>query len=141
MRCPMTMRRRSQNYPTRPRSIVVLACAALLGLGTGALRAQRGQSGPPEHAKVPPVNSLPNPYETVRNWGMLPSGRAWGSVSALQVDSDGKHLWVGDRCGSNSCAGSKVDPIVRLDPSGKTVQSFGAGLIIWPHGMDVDRQG
>jgi hypothetical protein len=34
-----------------------------------------------------------------------------------------------------------VNPIVRLDPSGKVVRSFGGGLIIWPHGMDVDRQG
>ena len=54
---------------------------------------------------------------------------------------DGKHIWVGDRCGANSCAGSKVDPIVKLDPTGKVVQSFGAGLILWPHGMDVDKQG
>jgi sugar lactone lactonase YvrE len=103
--------------------------------------AQRGASGPPEHAKVTPINNLPNPYETVRNWGTLPDGRRWGSVSAINVDVDGKHIWAGDRCGANSCAGSNVDPIVKLDPGGKVVQSFGAGLILWPHGMDVDRQG
>jgi DNA-binding beta-propeller fold protein YncE len=101
----------------------------------------RGASGPPEHAKVKPVNHLPNPYETVRNWGALPDGRKWGSVSAVHVDVDGKHVWAADRCGANSCAGSNVDPIVKLDPSGKVVQSFGAGLILWPHGIDVDRQG
>jgi len=101
----------------------------------------RGASAPPEHAKVTPINNLPNPYETVRNWGTLPDGRRWGSVSAIQADIDGKHLWVGDRCGANSCAGSTLAPIVKLDPSGKTVASFGAGEILWPHGMDVDRQG
>ena len=101
----------------------------------------RGASGPPEHAKITPVNNLPNPYETVRNWGTLPDGRRWGSVSAVHVDIDGKHIWAGDRCGANSCAGSNVDPIVKLDPNGKVVQSFGAGQILWPHGMDVDRQG
>jgi DNA-binding beta-propeller fold protein YncE len=121
--------------------LAAVSAGALLTLGSGNLAAQRGQSGPPEHAKVTPVNHLPNPYETVRNWGTLPAGRTWGSVSAGHVAVDGKHIWAGDRCGTNSCAGSTVDPIVKLDPSGKVVASFGAGQIIWPHGMDVDRQG
>ncbi len=115
--------------------------AGAVALISGSVTAQRGQSGPPEHAKITPVNNLPNPYETVRNWGTLPDGRKWGSVSAIHVDADGKHIWAGDRCGTNSCAGSTVDPIVKLDPTGKVVASFGAGQIIWPHGMDVDRQG
>ena len=115
--------------------------AGALALISGSVAAQRGASGPPEHAKITPINNLPNPYETVRNWGTLPAGRTWGSVSAIHVDADGKHIWAGDRCGTNSCAGSTVDPIVKLDPTGKVVASFGAGQIIWPHGMDVDRQG
>ena len=120
--------------------LVSLMCA-LSALSPGVVWAQRGASGPPEHADVEPVNYLPNPYETVRNWGTLPDGRNWGSVSAINVDIDGRHIWAGDRCGANSCAGSDVDPIVKLDPDGNVVQSFGAGLIIWPHGMDVDREG
>jgi DNA-binding beta-propeller fold protein YncE len=90
---------------------------------------------------VTPINNLPNPYETIRNFGTLPDGRRWGSVSAVHVDIDGKHIWAGDRCGANACAGSTVDPMVKLDPNGKVVASFGAGQILWPHGMDVDRQG
>lgn len=101
----------------------------------------RGSSGPPEHAKVTPINNLPNPYETIRNWGTLPDNRKWGSVSAINVDADGKHIWAGDRCGANACVGSTVDPMVKLDPNGKVVASFGAGQILWPHGMDVDKQG
>jgi DNA-binding beta-propeller fold protein YncE len=31
--------------------------------------------------------------------------------------------------------------MVKLDPSGRVVASFGAGQIIWPHGMDVDAEG
>jgi len=121
---------------------------ALLAASTGVFpffpseaSAQRGFSGPPEHANVAPVNYRPNPYMTFRDWGRLPDGRTWGSVSAVNVDIDGRHIWAGDRCGSNSCAGSPVDPIVKLDPYGNPVMSFGAGQIIWPHGMDVDREG
>jgi sugar lactone lactonase YvrE len=119
---------------------VTLACA-LWALSPKAAWAQRGASGPAEHAEVEPVNNLPNPYETVRDWGALPDARTWGSVSAINVDIDGIHIWAGDRCGTNSCAGSDVDPIVRLDPDGNVVESFGAGLILWPHGMDVDSEG
>ena len=108
------------------------AGAAILALVPGMVGAQQrgGQSAPPEQANVKPVNHLPNPYETVRNWGVLPDGRTWGSVSAVNVDADGKHIWAADRCGSNSCVGSDVDPIVRLDPGGRVVQSFGAGLLV-----------
>ena len=73
-------------------------------LGTGDAQAQRGAKVPPEHANQEPINHLPNPYETVRDFGTLPDGRTWGSVSALNVDIDGVHIWVADRCGSNSCA-------------------------------------
>ena len=123
-------------------AVLALVSANLLGQAPQAPAAPpRGASGPPEHAKVTPINNLPNPYETIRNFGTLPDGRKWGSASAINVDPDGKHIWAGDRCGANSCAGSTVNPIVKLDPTGKVVASFGAGLILWPHGMDVDKQG
>lgn len=132
----------SRRRPGSVRGVFLLALTgAAAVLLPGAVHAQRGASGPPEHARVAPVNTLPNPYETLRNWGRLPNARTWGSVSAVNVDVDGRHIWAGDRCGTNSCATSNVDPIVKLDPFGNTVMSFGAGQIIWPHGMDVDRQG
>ncbi len=127
----------------RQRTTIPILVPAILLFAAGTAPAQSlgGYSAPPEHARVKPINHLPNPYETVRNWGTLPGGRAWGSVSALNVDADGKHIWAADRCGANSCAGSNVNPIVRLDPDGKVVQSLGAGKLLWPHGMDVDRDG
>lgn len=119
-----------------------LTLAAILLVAAGSAHAQVGGSGyVVANGIVQPVNGLPNPYETVRDWGSLPDGRPWGSVSALNVDIDGRHIWVAERCGTNSCAGSTVDPIVRMDPDGNVVASFGAGLIIWPHGMHVDAQG
>ena len=122
------------------RCFLVGVMSALL-FGVGNVQAQRGAKVPPEHANQEPINHLPNPYETVRDFGTLPDGRTWGSVSALNVDIDGVHIWVADRCGSNSCAESNVDPIVKMDPEGNVVKSFGAGLITWPHGMDVDSEG
>jgi sugar lactone lactonase YvrE len=86
-----------------------------------------------------PVNNLPNPYQTVTSWFHLPEGRTMGSTSAVDVDSKG-HIWVAERCGKNSCAGSTLDPILEFDSSGKLLKSFGAGLFIFPHGICIDKQ-
>src|SRR5437588_836827 len=69
------------------------------------------------HAQVDakPTNSLPNPYDTVKDWAKLPEGRTWGSTSAVQIDRDGKSIWVAERCGANSCADSRVDPVLHFD--------------------------
>ena len=117
--------------------------AIVLSILSAPLMAQgrRGAIQPAAHADQEPINSRPNPYETQRNFGTLPDGRSWGSVSAVNIDIDGINVWAGDRCGTNSCAMSDVNPIVKLDPDGNVLASFGAGLIIWPHGMDVDSEG
>ena len=86
-----------------------------------------------------PTNSLPNPYETVTGWFHLPEGRKMGSTSAVDIDSKG-HIWVAERCGANSCAGSKLDPILEFDAkTGKLMKSFGAGMFIFPHGICIDK--
>jgi sugar lactone lactonase YvrE len=36
---------------------------------------------------------------------------------------------------------SNLPTILKFDPSGKLVTSFGAGMLIFPHGIHVDRQG
>ena len=113
----------------------------MLSLFSATASAQRGAIQPAAHAGQQPVNNLPNPYETQRNFGSLPDGRIWGSVSAVNIDIDGIHVWAGDRCGTNSCATSDVDPMVRLDPNGRVVASLGGGKMIWPHGIDVDKEG
>ena len=99
---------------------------------------------------VEPVNYLPNPYETVRNWGALPDGRAWGSVPAVDIDPDGRSLWVLDRCGSlswqsvgiSSCAGQELPPVMKFDTrTGELLQAFGGGVFVFPHAMHVDPEG
>jgi DNA-binding beta-propeller fold protein YncE len=122
--------------PVPFRSTIALVVALLLAPALG--HAQAGAVPTPPY---PPNNHQPNPYETVRDWGTLPDGRSWGSVSAVHVDVDGRHIWAADRCGANACVGSNLAPIVKLDPEGNVVAAFGAGHIAWPHGMHVDREG
>ncbi len=88
-----------------------------------------------------PTNDAPNPYRTVEGWAQLPTGRTWGSTSAVEIDKDGESIWVAERCGANSCLGSDLDPIMKFDKNGKMVRSFGKGMMIFPHGIYVDKDG
>ena len=135
---------------------VTLTALALIGLpfgcvlvlaagGTGA-RAQdpagRGQASAAARTSATDghnltLPNLPNPYRTVENIVTMPAGRNMGSTNAINVDSKG-NIWVFERCGVNSCADSKVDPILEFDPSGKLLRSFGAGQFVFPHGVIFD---
>ncbi len=86
-------------------------------------------------------NSAPNPYRTVEGvWGKFPGGRTWGATSAVYPARDGSgDIWVGERCGANMCGDQPdIDPILRFDVDGNLLTSFGAGQVVWPHGMFVD---
>ena len=109
----------------RTLSVAILAVFALVGMLEVAAEAQ---------------NSAPNPYRTVENWATLPDGRTWGATSAIYPAADG-NIWIAERCGANICVESDVDPVLLFDPSGKVVKSFGSGLIAWPHGIFVDKDG
>ncbi len=93
------------------------------------------------------AQSGPSPYRLVDGWAKLPSGREMGAVGKVTVDPDGRHIWAvircdagGDRFGSE-CLDSDLDPVVKFDPEGNAVESFGSGMFIWPHGIDVDGDG
>jgi DNA-binding beta-propeller fold protein YncE len=88
-----------------------------------------------------PVNDRPNPYTTQSGWAKLPAGRVWGSTSAVAIAKDGISVWVAERCAQNSCVGSDLDPILLFDANGDLVRSFGKGMVNWPHGIHVDRDG
>jgi len=92
-------------------------------------------------AQLEPINNRPNPYSSIDGWARLPDGREWGSTAGVDIDPDGRHLWAIDRCGANSCAGSSIDPIVKIDPNGNVVAAIGGGLMLFPHGLHVDREG
>jgi DNA-binding beta-propeller fold protein YncE len=109
-----------------------LAVVAATGIGGGSLRAQG----------APDPNAAPNPYHMLDFSIQLPEGRKLGSPIGVEIDhSDGKTLWILDRCGGDACIGSNLAPIMKIDATGKVVANFGAGLINWPHGFYVDRDG
>jgi len=92
--------------------------------------------------------SLPNPYRAVDGWAQLPDGRQMGAVGGVTMDPDGNHVWAVVRCDAsaperfgNECLDSDLDPILKFDLNGNVVESFGSGLFIWPHGIDVDPDG
>ena len=82
-----------------------------------------------------------NPYRATFHWERLPQGRTLGIVSGVIPDPDGEHLWILDRCGANQCAGTDLDPILKLDLDGNLVESYGAGLFAFPHGFALDHEG
>lgn len=115
-----------------------LLAVASVAIGTVSTERAYAQSNAP-------TNDAPNPYRTVEGWAQLPDGRKWGSTSAVDIDRDGTSVWVAERCGRNSCLDRttgemmNLPSILKFDASGKLVKSFGAGMLIFPHGIYVDK--
>jgi len=85
---------------------------------------------------------LPNPYNRDETWLKMPPGKGkLGATSAIDVDRDGKSIWIARRCENNGCIGSHVDPVMKFDEHGNFVRSFGADMIVYPHGIWIDQQG
>src|SRR6266508_4187558 len=120
------------SHSNRVRFTLASAIVAALAMSAGGAYTQ---------GNVQPVNDLSNPYATVENWAKMPEGRTWGATSAVEVDPDGKSIWVAERCGANTCVGSDLPVVLKFDESGTLVKSFGGGMFAFPHGIYVDRQG
>jgi len=117
----------------------VMRMALMVGVAVGALWAVSGDRG---YTQAADPNAAPDPYKMQDNWLHLPEGRKLGAAIKVQVDhSDGKSIWVFDRCSSNSCANSMIPPIQKFDSNGKFVRAFGANMFIQPHGLYVDNDG
>ena len=113
-------------------SVFGLSTAILIGGSNGLLVAQ-GNNDP---------NATPNPYRMEEVPVEMPNGRKLGAPIGVEIDhSDGKTLWLYERCGGNTCVGSTVEPVLKLDAGGNVVTGFGGGMVNWPHGFYVDRAG
>jgi DNA-binding beta-propeller fold protein YncE len=122
--------------------LTLVAFAAVAAVA-GAPRAQE--------RPYPTPTELPNPYRLVDHWAQLPAsmnGGHWGEVIRVHVDGKG-NVWVFHRCfnvvpaGSATCIGRGPanPPILKFNPSGQLLKSFGAGLFAYPHGFTVDSDG
>ena len=105
--------------------VVVLTFAVSLGLAAAAGAQSSAES-----------------YRLVDGWAQLPEGvEAWGQTIGVEIDSGGD-LWVFHRCFDGDCIGrDDVPPVLRYDPSGALVDSWGQGLFAWPHGFFLDDDG
>jgi len=119
----------------------VVPLAAILGSSLVLAGAQVVSSA----AQRQPSQSLPNPYRVIDDFFTLPGGRSIGSAPSVDIDRDGRTIWVVERCGGVSrgtpCAGSDAAPILKFDASGRLTKSFGSGRFVNPHGLHVDWQG
>jgi sugar lactone lactonase YvrE len=119
--------------------------------GFGALAQEKVD---PQYAKL---SKLPNPYHLVKGWPTLPSslndGKVvpkgqWGEAIRVHLAPDG-NIWLLHRCFNNrplgmaSCynRGDANPPLLEFTPDGKLIKSIGVGLLVFPHGFDVDKDG
>lgn len=94
------------------------------------------------------TQGYPNPYALIEGWVDLPNGRTMGAVGDVDVDPDGVHMWAIIRCDATApnrfgdeCMDSELDSVLKINADGQVVESFGGGMFIWPHGIDVDTDG
>ena len=87
-----------------------------------------------------PSNDLLQPYRTTRDWGELSPGVKWAAVTAVEPAPNGS-IYVIHRCFANSCAGRSEAPILKYDPAGKLLATWGQGMFNFPHGATVDADG
>jgi DNA-binding beta-propeller fold protein YncE len=123
-------------------SIAAISLATTLCAPT-LLHAQNSSTGvhidAAAKSTITPVNGPIAAYRRDDGFFKFPPGRRMGSSSTVAGDSKG-HIWVVDRCAANDCAGSKLDPVMEFDAKGNFIKSFGAGQILFPHGMFIDKQ-
>jgi DNA-binding beta-propeller fold protein YncE len=124
----------------RPGLLIVLALGTAVASGIGAL---------PGAGRAVFAEPLPNPYRIVEGWAQLPNGAKMGAVGKVAIAPDGVHIWAVVRCEplydqarfGDECRDSKANSVLQFGADGKVVKSFGGGMFIWPHGLDVDRDG
>jgi len=114
---------------------------SMLGIGIW-LHAQGSTAQLLDQTRVAPTNDLPNPYERVEPWGDVPTGSYSERTAFIGAEEgpDG-NIYLLNRCVANSCAGRPESPVLKLDPAGTLLSSWGEGMFSFPHGFAVDADG
>jgi hypothetical protein len=95
----------------------VVACVSFV---TDAVLSGQGPSAPPAST-----------YRLVANWGAPPEGDAWGEVTGVDIDRANTIIAV-----------RRTSPfVIEMNLAGQVLKRWGAGLVVWPHGFRIDRDG
>ena len=86
---------------------------------------------PSDPALVVPQEAPPLDFVAVSEPLKLPAGVTMGAAASVAFDSKG-HLYVLNR---------GPQPLAEFDANGRFIRSFGEGLFVRTHGMDIDRDG
>jgi len=111
-------------------------------VGVAALQSGDVAAQLQDQTQISPTNGLPNPYQRVYPWGELPTGLYDERASFIGAEQgpDGNIYLLG-RCLGNSCTGRREPPVLKLDPSGRLLKTWGSGMFDFPHGFAVDDDG
>ena len=78
-------------------------------------------------------------YRMTDDWAQLPDGVAWGQIISVEVDGEG-NVYAFHRCSSDTCIDRTEPPLLKFDPSGKLLMTWGEGMLVWPHGFHLDSE-
>ena len=84
-------------------------------------------------------NAALNPYREDPGWAKTPMGRPFGAAIGIEIDRDGRGIWVFDRCGGATCENSRIAPLMKFDATGTLLGAYAGGLFNDPHGLFIDR--
>lgn len=79
-------------------------------------------------------------YRMMEDWAKVPQGFHWGEIISVDVDATG-NVYVLQRCSASTCIGRSEPPLLKFDAAGRHLWSWGHGMTVYPHGMDIDKQG
>lgn len=122
----------------------LLAGVLVMGTGSSAVEAAAQLQ---DQTQIRPTNDLPNPYVRVHPWGELHTGPydpgAYDERSSFMGAGEGPdgNLYFMSRCIRNACTGADEPPILKMDPSGRLLKTWGSGMMDFPHGFDLDPEG
>ncbi|WP_437320077.1 hypothetical protein [Sorangium sp. So ce385] len=112
-------------------------------LAVGLALAAGGLSGACT-SRPPAADDAPvGPYEVVDGWPRVPEGMVFGPALDVAVDGRGRVLVshaAGRTSGNDAPIGEAT--ILVFDPeTGELLDAWGEGLFVYPHGIEVDRDG
>lgn len=79
-------------------------------------------------------------YRMMQDWARVPQGFVWGQIISVDADVE-SNVYVLQRCSSTTCIGRSEPPLLKFNAAGRHLWSWGMGMTVYPHGMDIDSHG